>query len=257
MKSLMLKSFHKSEIKNGTWCSNIIQTKQHTKKRIKNNFKNLEDFARKEFPKNGKFSLVWVKNVLLKIDELYYNNELFAKITKVYGGIKIEQHVSEEEIAGYILETDDGGITICMNRNLFMGLFSMSKNDSGYHSGGLLCTDRLVCLLHVLVHETVHIVLTLCEKLGKYGGEEEHGKDFMRITKHLFGHTHAKHGLIPGINHKHSLQTIEKNIKVGQHVKIFVKGKRMKGVILKKAKNHVEVQTRHAIYSVEAGLINI
>ena len=135
-------------------------------------------------------------DVLLKIDELWFENEVFPMATQMYGGVGIYISINEPKFSGYIEESRDS-ISFHINRNLVMNLFT--QGDTGYHSGGLLCKDRLTCLLHVMVHETVHIALTICDRLKLHDDTKHHGKVFQRITNRLFGHTDSKHGSYFGV----------------------------------------------------------
>jgi len=238
-----------------SFCETIINFKKT--KDDKTRFEILYDFSKKNFPENGKFTVYWLKNVLLKIDKLWFEDKLFKLVTEIYGGIHLHLSVKESNIAGYILqENNDRDIAFYINQQLFIDLFSDNKRH-GYHSGGLVCKTRLVCLLHVIVHETVHIALSLCEKQGHHDDKRHHGKVFSRITKEMFNHQDQKHGLIKGLNHEHDIDYIKKNIKVGQRVHIF-HGDWIPATIDKigRKKVFVTADDGHK-YAVHAGLINI
>jgi hypothetical protein len=255
--SIVISKKTKQTVSNETFCSNLIHVKALSDEQRKNKLKTLTTYSKKHFPTSGDFHLKWLKKILIKIDQLWFESELFTKITEVYGGMTLYTSIKEERIAGYVLESKDR-ISFHINRDLFMELFS--NGDKGYHSGGLVCKDRLTCLLHVLLHEMVHVCLSLCDRLKLHKDVRHHGKVFSNITKHLFGHTDSKHGLIPGLDHTHDLESIKKNLKVGQNVKIYLNESWIPVKIVKKSRIRADVESldgKKTRYSVHAGLIKI
>ena len=203
-----------------SWCKEILIKKLSPIQRQRK-FSTLEKFARASFPVNGCFSLEWLAHIVEKIDELYYQGRMLPQVYEIYGGLRLHVDSPEQEVAGYVLESADcKNLSLHMNRDLFASLFQ--KEERGYHSGGLLCEDRLVCFLHVVLHETVHIILVACENQGHIRNIRDHGKEFKRITRHLFGQTDPQHGLIPGYEQFHDLETIRKNIRPGTHVQVYL-----------------------------------
>ena len=236
------------------WCKDILKQKL-TEKEIKNKIQEWDLFARRDFPANGCFNMEWIADVLRKIDELWYDGQLLPGIVKAYGGIHLYVDDQREQVAAYVLDGGDK-ISLHMNRDLFATLF---KNDeNGYHSGGLLCKDRLTCLRNVLLHETVHLVLTLCDKTGFRQDVRDHGKEFNRIVKHLFGQTDPQHGLIPGHEQFHDLNTIRSSIQTGSSVEVQVDGHWIPCKVLHKGRKWVKVSANDKdVFSVHAGLIRL
>lgn len=178
------------------WCSALLN-KTFSPAEIAAKFSDLEQFARASWPEDGMFSMEWLAAVMQRIDKLWYDGYLLPKIYATYGGLHLYVDSEHERVAGYVEETaDKESLSLHMNRSLFASLFT--KQERGYHSGGLLCEDRLVCMLHVILHESVHLALTLCDKLGHRADIRDHGKEFNRIVKNMFGQTDPQHGLIPG-----------------------------------------------------------
>ena len=267
---------------------NTLQHKLNSKQ-VASKFATLKHFAEVSFPIDGKFPLTWLSAVLVKIDELWYHNLMLPLLTKTYGGLELQVDEKEKilcksrnkwecqsssqkqyknstedpRVAGYVLETVDGSkITLYMNRHLFANLFK--KQEFGYHSGGLLCKERLVCFLHVLLHETVHLILTMLDRIGFRTDVRDHGKDFNKIIRNLFEQTDSQHGLIDGYEQYHDLQTIRKNIKVGDKIDIFVNGQWVPGIVEKTGYKWVNVKCKassslHKItfYRVHAGLVRL
>jgi len=230
--------------------------KKFSKKVIKHKLDTLEAFARRTFPETGCFTMQWLSSVVEKIDELWYGDLMLPELYRTYGGLHLHVDAPEERVAGYVLEKADGSsISLHMNRDLFASLFK--KQERGYHSGGLLCEDRLICLLHVILHETVHLILTLCDRQGFRADIRDHGKEFNKIVHNLFGQTDPQHGLIPGYEQFHDLDTIRKNIKPGKHVEVFVDGAWLPGRVHKKGYKWVDVNCDQARYTVHAGLLRI
>lgn len=204
------------------WCRGLL-TRKFPPAEIEQKFAALSEFAKKTFPASGCFTLDWLGEVLVTIDKLWYDGKLLPGVYHAYGGLQLHLDNAETRVAGYIKETGDKKtISMHMNRDLFAALFQ--RQEAGYHSGGLLCRDRMVCALNVILHETVHLALTLCDKLGHRPDLRDHGKEFNRIVKHLFGHTDAQHGLIPGYEQFHDLATIRQGLRPGLAVEVFVDG---------------------------------
>jgi len=233
----------------------ILKKKLSTKD-IDHRFQTLKKFAQSQFPEHGDFPLHWLGEVVTKIDELWYHKLLVKGLTQVYGGLNLIVDPIETRVAGYVVESNNGTkITLSMNKELFMELFV--QGQQGFHSGGLLCKERLVCFLHVLLHETVHLILTMYERTGFRIDERDHGKDFNVIIFNLFGQTDSRHGLIPGFKQYHDLATLQKLIKKGCKVEVFVEGQWTKGVVQKKGYKWVNVICNKEHYRVHTGLIRI
>jgi hypothetical protein len=240
----------------GKWCLTLLH-KKIPEKLIAQKLATLETFAKKSFPENGCFNMKWLASVIQELDKLWYDGKMLPSIYRSYGGLQLYVDSPEEKVAGYVLESaDKSKISLHINRDLFASLFK--KEERGYHSGGILCEDRLICLLHVLLHETVHLVLTLCDKLGYRPDIRDHGKEFNKIVKNLFGQTDPQHGLIVGFEQFHDLDTIRKNIKEGSRVEVFMDGEWVPGKVTRKGSKWVKVDCgKHGEYTVHAGLLRI
>lgn len=245
------------------WCNSIINSSNLKKSVIKKRLKQLELFAIKELECKNTTKCVnvnWVSKILSKIDDIWYNGQLLTKIKQEYGKLYIRLVVKEKQISGYVLMTHNNTkMGLYLNKKLFDSLFNKEETKAiGYHVGGLLCKDSLKCLLHVILHETIHMVLTVCEKMGKYKDTNHHGDDFQRITRYLFGHTNAKHGLILGLDHMFDLETIKKSIRIDDIVKIWIKNKWLPGKVIKINDKKAIVQiNKEDVYSVDMGLVKI
>jgi hypothetical protein len=242
------------------WCAQIFQLlhKKLPDHVVAQKLATLETFAKKSFPKNGCFSMTWLSEVIVEIDELWYKGQMLPKLDQVYGGLHLYVDAPEAKIAGYVLEkADKSEISLHMNRDLFAALFQ--KQERGYHSGGILCEDRLICLLHVLLHETVHLILTLCDKLGYRADIRDHGKDFNKIIKNLFGQTDPQHGLIVGFEQFHDLNTIRQHIKINSLVEVFLDGQWLPAKVQRKGTKWVTVlcTKNKQSYTVHTGLLRI
>ena len=228
-----------------------------TEKEIKNKFENLRYHSSTNFPQNGKFTKQWLKNTLLKIDSLWYKGCLFPLLTKIYGGTKL-RFFSKEKDAGYITEDfQDKQISLHINRKMFMQLFL--NGDQSYHVGGLICTDRLSCLLHVLLHETAHLLITVCDTLKYIKEKQHHGKIFARFTCFNFGHVDISNGLISKLNPNMNLITLRKNLFVGQKVTAFINRSHENVIILQiRGKTaSVRLLKSRKQYTVHIGLLKI
>lgn len=216
--------------------------------------RDLEISVREKFPENGKFTLVWLAKTLEKIDELFYCGQLLRFICDTFGSLRISETVDEERTAGYVVINDEDELELCLNQELFMDLFQDSNKS--YHAGGLLCSSMYECLTQVLLHECVHLALTLFERWQMYDDPRDHGKVFMGIVRNMLGHCDSQHGLVPDLVHTESLCETRKHLKVGDKVQVFFKMKYVPAIIFSIQKKFVEVNISGDIYRVHFGLIN-
>jgi hypothetical protein len=217
-------------------------------------FQEYEDFAKEGFAEDGKFSMKWLARTLKKIDEIYYKNQLLPFINLLYGRLLIKPVVDEVQTAGFVVENSEGDLELCLNQQLFIDLFEGNSQKS-YHAGGLVCHDKFLCISFVLLHETAHIALTLCEKLGLYDDTRDHGRVFSRIVKRAFGHCDYKHGLIKDLIQNHSLCENSKNLREFDKVLVFFKYRFVPCIIKRIFRKKVEVDIDGEIYTVHMGLI--
>lgn len=244
------------------WCRSVL-TKKLSRDEIQHKLRVCIEEARKTFPTTGCFSLDWLESVLIHADKLWYDGKLLIGIVKAYGAIYLHIDNEEKRVAGYVKETHDKKtISFHMNRNLFAELFAKERNpstkQSGYHSGGLLCEDRLVCAMHVILHETVHLALTLCDKLGYREDRDDHGKEFRKIVRNYFGHTDPQHGLIPGYEQYHDLDTIRNKLRPGLKVQVFLDDKWTPCIVKTARKTSAKIITNDGqSVTVHPGLIRL
>jgi hypothetical protein len=222
---------------------------------VKAKFQEYEEFAKTGFAKDGKFSMKWLARTLKKIDEIYYANQLLPFINVLYGRLLIKPVVDEVQTAGFVVENSDGDLELCLNQQLFIDLFE-GKDNPSYHAGGLVCKSRFECISQVLLHETVHVALTVCDKLGLYDdSKNNHGKVFMRLATRLFGHCDKLHGLVKDLIHRHSLCENSKNLREHDEVLVFFKFRFVPCIIKRIFRKKVEVDIDGETYTVHMGLI--
>lgn len=195
---------------------------------IDRRFQALKDSA-KGAHQDGCFEVEWLRETVETIDRLYYKGLLLPMINRTYeDGLEVEIETGERQVAGYVMESPDRHrLILSMNRRLFHDLFlpdRKPRGDRGYHSGGLLCRSRLDCFLHVLLHETVHLALTVLERSDFREDARDHGKEFSGTVRRLFGQTDAQHGLIDGFEQARDLDDIRKHVRPRQRVEVFVNG---------------------------------
>jgi hypothetical protein len=223
------------------WTLKYVKGCKYSDEEKKQKFKLLYKFAVKDYPESGCFEKVWLFNILNKIDKLYYGGKLVPEIMILYEDFPVEYDIKNKHIAGYVAEKKRKQLLkFYMNRNLFTNLFK--NNEHGYMAGGVLCKDRLECFLHVVLHETVHLLLTIMEKLNIRKDVHYHGKTFQSIINNLFGHEDTLHGLLDNYENYHSVDFIRKNTNIGDNVEAFVNSLWINGIITKKMKNKVEVE---------------
>jgi hypothetical protein len=216
-------------------------------------FKEYEIFAKNGFAIDGKFSMKWLASTLKKIDDIYYKGQLLSFISLLYGKLLINGFVDEIQTAGFVVENERNGLELCLNQKLFIDLFK--DPDQSYHAGGLICTNIFSCVSQVLLHECIHLALTVCEKLGIYDDNRHHGKVFSSIAKKMLGHCDTQHGLVHGLNHEESLCKIRSQLHPSQKVLVFYKNKFVPGIIEHIYRKKVDIFINNIVYTVHIGLI--
>lgn len=216
-------------------------------------YQEFEQSARLDFPEHGKFTMRWLAKTLKKIDEIYYENQLLPYISKLYGTLRISPMVDERVTAAFVVENDSDGLDLCLNQQLFIDLFNTPKRS--YHAGGLVCSSIFDCLSHVLLHECIHLALTVCEKLGLFDDSKHHGATFMKIAKRMLSQCDSLHGLVPGLIHEESLCSIRKNLYKGQPVFVFFKCRFVPAIVANFGRTKVEVEIDGTLYVVHIGLV--
>ena len=192
-------------------------------------------------PADGKFTITWLRQLIKKIDELWYEGKLLSTIRHEYGkDLVLSLDVGDDSVAGYV-KPDAGELRLHMNLDLFHKLFH-EKASASYHAGGLVCTTRFNCFLHIVLHESVHIFLALCEKMGQHRDINDHGRDFYRAIRQWFGQQEHRHGLIDGFNPTQDIATIKAKAQVGEVVEMFLDGSWVPGRVVTRGRKYVHVR---------------
>lgn len=187
-------------------------------------------------PATGCWSIDWLGELIRKIDDLWYEGRLLKHLEDSYGGLRLELDVESKSVAGYVVETADRKrISLHMNRDLFVELFK--QRDVAYHSGGNICRTRGSCFLGVLLHETMHLLVTLADKLGVRRETDEHDEHFRKLIDNWFGQQEILHGLIHGYRAKQDIATIRKALRRGLHVEVFQDGKWYPATVVNKGRD--------------------
>jgi len=237
------------------WCLDWIRSKP-SPHLVEQRLEELYQEARHGYPENGCFLKPWLLGVLQTIDRLWYDNQLMEQLRSTYKRFEVHlDKVPSTEDAAFVHEPSSNVIALHINRSLFNGLFR--KKERGYHSGGLLCQDRLKCFLYVLLHETVHLLLTLCDRLGLHDDTREHGQVFRAIVKRQFSQTDTQHGLIDGYDQTHDLNRIKVWCKTNDNVEVFINGKWQSGSIQKRGSKWYHVRVDDATFKTHVGLLRI
>ncbi len=104
---------------------------------------------------------------------------------------------------------------LSVNAVLLKQLFQTEKY---YYVGGIRLYDVFSVLMHVLLHEYVHVFLYYARKYKVYDWRESHGPEFMKRVGQWYGHTDFQHSMIPGLQENRCLRRVQ----VGDKVKVFV-----------------------------------
>lgn len=239
------------------WCRQWIDDPPHLSSvEIQRRLQKLYDWGERTF--DPCFTVGWLAALLDQIDELWYEGRLMHEIGKAYPQFEIRLSVDEYRVAGFVEESNDGQVLYFhMNRRLFNQLFQ--RKEKGYHAGGLVCDDKMKCLMNIVCHESVHLLLTVCDRIGAWQDRNPHGKVFQKIVKALFGQTDPQHGLIAGLEQLRPLEHVKKDLRKGTQVYVFIRDKWIPGKVVKKRSNTIEVVcgSRHTHFQVHPGLVRL
>lgn len=240
----------------------LFCTQSLTINQIHNRYEKLITEAKKGFPKNACFTKKWLKRVLFKIDELWYEGHLFPAAKKNFKRLRILPYLKDDvENAGMIADElyEDGSRTvdIIMNRDMFNSLFR--HNEPGYHAAGLLCRDRLSCFIGIVTHESVHLFLLLLEMNNIVPPQSEHSGLFSEIRHHWFNQSDNKHGLIPKMYQRNSLSEVKQFLDENKNANVFIilDGQETSCKVIKRGYKRCQVRTTDdgIVFEVEYGLI--
>lgn len=227
---------------------------------IEQRFSALKSQAEAGWNPQGQFTAAWLRRTVKHIDELWYEGRMLVALRSAYKRVDIGLGLKnrDDRIAGYVQECNgDDEISLHMNQKLFSEL-EFGQGPYGYHSGGLLCKERLVCFLHVLLHETVHLLFCMLEKLRMCPKMRDHGSYFNRVVLNLFGQTDSQHGLLPGYQQTSDLQTLRRCVLPGSQVEYFSRGKWTQGTVIRRGSKWVYVRdTSGAEIKAHIGLIRL
>lgn len=249
------------------WCLETILHTTLSEETISKRFHALYTYAKQHRvceTKSPYACAEWTADLVRKIDELWYNKRLIPDVVKQFGGIYVcaDRDCGNMTVAAFINEKvpffGKAKLELHINYAVFDSIFK--KREHGYHSGGLLCRDTLTCFLHVLLHETLHIVTTVCHYAVDYDDSEEHSEEFEKALLNLFGQTDAKHGMLIGYEQFHSLHELRNSLSVGSPVEVFLgttpsKKKWYPGKIVKINDKCVHVLHDGTVYKMHVGLI--
>lgn len=213
---------------------------------IQARFRRLHAYAQETlvFPEDGCFSMEWFRAIIAHADELWFQHVLIKLVNEVFGGLELRfQEPEEANIAGFVYEDiARRKLSLYMNRDLFHRLFENRAKKSSYHAGGRVCQDRLSCFLQVLLHELLHVVLTVMQHYGMRVDVQEHGKDFNQLVRNQFDHIESQHGLLPGFDQVLDIHQIRKRIAQGDVVDVFLNQAWHQALVLKKGTRYVTVR---------------
>lgn len=241
------------------WCLAFIHKQKYTEDEIQAKWKRLYRRAKTDFPPDGCFSTAWLERTLNDIDRLWYHHKLCATAREVFTEFKYDTNgKSQLRIAGSITYFKSKDEVVCfLNKHLANKLFRQS--EQAYLSHGLLCNDRLSCLLQIFLHESAHVVTTICERVGTRPDPEPHDKTFQRLCWNLFRHTDMRHGLIPRMDQWQTIQTLQRRVRKGSRVQVFNGRKWVPAKVLQRKGVFVTLTTtRHPKpFEVELGLVRL
>ena len=168
----------------------------YSKKFIDNARREIANKIEKEFSIKRNFKTI--PNILDKLFKLY-DNKFFdgqlAKIMKKKAAKLNLEYNSRMTKTGGCCKKEGNVYTLNISSSIILGTFL--NNESSYSSNGLLCYNRLDCLMNVFEHELIHFVVFLTHgHIHKHPIYKSHGLYFMQLAKAYFGHTEYLHSLL-------------------------------------------------------------
>jgi hypothetical protein len=142
-------------------------------------------------PNMDNYSDTDLENMFDTIDRIYFNDILNEYIydKRIKLTFKLNKKLTDSDAGICTLDGSNCDIEIATDL-----LYKPFKK--GYKSqivGGLKCYNQLECMLHVFMHEVVHLIIfVFCMDQDT---EDGHGEVFQDIIRCLFGHTDFTHDL--------------------------------------------------------------
>lgn len=138
-----------------------------------------------------------------------------------------------------------GPLSYQINISSQVVLATFQNGEYSYSSNGLLCFDRLDCIMNIFEHELIHLAIFITH--GHVKGDtiyKSHGLYFQKLVAASFGHTAFKHCLLSKIEKAGCREDFE----VGDQVTYTGKaGEPLRGVITKMNKTNASIHHRAEI----------
>jgi len=182
----------------------------------------------------------WCRKMMKCIDEIWCQGILFKdhKVKlRVYMSSKKRHVFDKREITSVAAMVINEGLRqkLYVNDILFRQLFI---TEEYYYIFGMMVKTRIESVLHILLHEYIHIFLNIARYYKIYHWKHDHGPEFMHKVNKWYGHTDYEVGLIPGFQ-SNQLMT---EVKIGDKVKVFICQKtHVIGIIIQKENNRISV----------------
>jgi hypothetical protein len=176
----------------------------------------------------------YIEKVFRYIDHIWGEDIIFGDC-QIQMKYKVYHDHVPPHMKGAAAWVHDGNY-LYVNAVLLKQLF---ETESHYYVGGIQLTDSCSILMHILLHEYVHVFLYYARRFQVYDWKESHGPEFMRRVGIWYGHTDFQHSLIPGLQENRLLRSVQ----VGDKVKVFVeKGLFVIGPITDRKGNELKVE---------------
>jgi hypothetical protein len=101
-------------------------------------------------------------------------------------------------------------------------LSSFQEGDRAVQVSGQACADRLEAAMRIMEHEIVHLIEMLT-----FGTSSCAKTRFLTIAQRLFGHSHAKHGLVT----LRERVAVKHQLRVGDQVEFTHHGRTLRGML--------------------------
>ncbi|CAK7994751.1 Hypothetical protein POVR1_LOCUS275 [uncultured virus] len=148
-----------------------------------------------ELPSN---SVAILDQLFQLYDRVFFSSSISDLMRQKNYQLAIRYNSRLTKTGGHCKKISSSTYDIEIATHVVLGTFR--HGEKSYSSNGLLCYDRLDCLMNVFEHELVHYFIMITH--GHIKGDpvyKSHGLYFQQLVKAYFGHTAFRHALLSKI----------------------------------------------------------
>lgn len=131
-------------------------------------------------------------------DRIFFLGEVSRIIARDHIHVIFRYNTRLTKTGGYCKKTSSSSYEIDIASLVILETFQ--NGEESYSSNGLLCHDRLDCVMNIFEHELTHLIIGIVH--GHVKGDpiyKSHGSYFQQFVSAYFGHTAFKHSLLSKI----------------------------------------------------------